>query len=200
MNSRKIGDEAEEFVARSLIEAGYVTEIHPRTFRIIHLKDGKTIQISQDNDYHGSFDVKAERADHMLYVQVKFLGDNTKTRDEKRKIDKLYPFLFDYQKIQIWYVRKEWVSEPRRHKEFRYKILERRDIAEEKKGSFHTFTWNWIEIPPSISFSSSNSSFTNDTQSMPSNKTSKEKDPPQIVSKLKGNKNKPAGKSDKEGK
>ena len=73
MNKKAIGDTAEHFVSDYLSNLGYKCEIHPRTYKIIHLKEGKTIVVSSDNDYHNSFDVKAEGPDCMIYAQVKFM-------------------------------------------------------------------------------------------------------------------------------
>ena len=73
MNKREKGDSAEQFVADYLTSWGYKCEIHPRTYKVIHLKGGKSIVVSSDNDYHNSFDVKAEGPDCMIYAQVKFM-------------------------------------------------------------------------------------------------------------------------------
>ena len=67
---KQIGDLAEKAVAEALRKRGYIAEIHPRTFRLIHIAQ-KLIQISQDNDYHNCFDIKAEGEYNMIYVQVK---------------------------------------------------------------------------------------------------------------------------------
>ena len=73
MNKRELGDEGEHFVADYLSRRHYATEIHPRTFKVLHLPNGKTIVVSKDNDYHNSFDVKAEGQYNMIYAQVKFM-------------------------------------------------------------------------------------------------------------------------------
>ena len=49
MNKREKGDSAEQFVADYLSHLGYKCEIHPRTYKVIHLKGGKTIVVSSDN-------------------------------------------------------------------------------------------------------------------------------------------------------
>ena len=50
MNKKAIGDTAEHFVADYLSNLGYKCEIHPRTYKVIHLKGGKSIVVSSDND------------------------------------------------------------------------------------------------------------------------------------------------------
>lgn len=195
MSNKKKGDDAEKFVASILQGFGYIAEIHPRTFKLIHLKNGKVIQVSKENDFHGSFDIKAERFDHMIYAQVKFMGENTKTRDEKRNIDRLYSFQFEYQRIQIWYVWKEWVKTPRRHKEYKFRIIERVGFNEKRKGSYHTFEGDWKEIYPS----NGTDPFTKKIyQTMTSNYTLEQTPPSQIVSKLELNINNSPGKPIKE--
>ncbi len=129
MNKKAAGDEAEHFVADYLTAYGYKCEIHPRTYKVIHLKGGKTIVVSSDNDYHNSFDVKAEGPDCMIYAQVKFMPDGTVSSGHistaKETIDKNYPYDFTYQRIQVWQVWKEWVKVPNRHKEFKFRVWER---------------------------------------------------------------------------
>ena len=129
MNKREKGDSAEQFVADYLSSLGYKCEIHPRTYKVIHLKGGKSIVVSSDNDYHNSFDVKAEGPDYMIYAQVKFMPDGTVSSghisNAKETIDKNYPYDFAYQRIQVWQVWKEWVKKPRRHKEFGFRVWER---------------------------------------------------------------------------
>ena len=146
MNKKAIGDAAEKFVADYLSNLGYKCEIHPRTHKVVHLPHNKTIVVSQDNDYHNSFDVKAEGPDCMIYAQVKFMPDGTVSSGHishaKRNIDKNYPYNFTYQKIQVWMVWKEWVKKPHRHKEFRYRVWERHMVAD-------SFVWeeiNWNEL------------------------------------------------------
>lgn len=121
---RQIGDMAEKAVAEALRKQGYIVEIHPRTFRLIHIGKLKTIQISQDNDYHNCFDIKAEGEQGMIYVQVK--TNKTDISRARHKIDKLYPHDFPYQKIQVWHAVRSWVPHPRRHKEFTFRVWERR--------------------------------------------------------------------------
>ena len=77
MNKKSVGDTAEHFVSDYLTSLGYKCEIHPRTYKVIHLKGGKTIVVSSDNDYHNAFDVKAEGKSYMIYSQVKFMPDGT---------------------------------------------------------------------------------------------------------------------------
>ena len=129
MNKKAIGDTAEKFVADYLSMFGYKCEIHPRTYKVLHLKGGKTIVVSTDNDYHNSFDVKAEGHEHMIYAQVKFMPDGTVSSghisDARAKINRNYPYDFAYQRIQVWQIWKEWVKTPHRHKEFMYRVWER---------------------------------------------------------------------------
>ena len=129
MNKKSIGDTAEHFVADYLTSLGYKCEIHPRTYKVLHLKGGKTIVVSSDNDYHNAFDVKAEGQSYMIYAQVKFMPDGTVSSghisDAKDKIDRNYPHDFSYQRIQVWQVWKEWVKSPHRHKEFKFRVWER---------------------------------------------------------------------------
>ncbi|KPV42711.1 hypothetical protein SE19_09165, partial [Acidiplasma aeolicum] len=129
MNKKESGDEAEHFVADYLSDYRYKCEIHPRTYKILHLPDGRTIVVSRDNDYHNSFDVKAEGYFNMIYAQVKLMPGPTVSSghisDAMQKIDKNYPYNFPYQRIQVWMVWKEWVKQPRRHKEFKFRVWER---------------------------------------------------------------------------
>ena len=129
MNKRELGDEGEHFVADYLSRRHYATEIHPRTFKVLHLPNGKTIVVSKDNDYHNSYDVKAEGQYNMIYAQVKFMPSGIVSSGNistgMKKIDKNYPYNFPYQRLQVWMVWKEWVPKPRRHKEFRFRVWER---------------------------------------------------------------------------
>ena len=146
MNKKAIGDTTEHFVADYLTSLGYKCEIHPRTFKTIHLKNGKTIVVSSDNDYHNAFDVKAEGQSYMIYAQVKFMPDGTVSSghisDAKDKIDKNYPYDFPYQRIQVWQVWKEWIKTPRRHKEYRLRVWERHS----NDGSFIWREINFNEL------------------------------------------------------
>ena len=150
MNKKAIGDTAEHFVADYLSRFGYKCEIHPRTHKVLHLKGGKTIVVSQDNDYHNAFDVKAEGPDCMIYAQVKFMPDGTVSSGHishaKRNIDKNYPYNFTYQKIQVWMVWKEWVKEPHRHREFKVRVWERRGYDEKVVSGIHKIVGRWEEI------------------------------------------------------
>ncbi len=119
-STRKIGDDAEKYVASLLENEGYIVEIHPRTFRRI----GKAY-ISKDNDYHNVFDIKAEGPMDMIYVQVKYKEDRKHNSDAMKKIDALYPYAFPYQRVMYARVWKVWSNEGRRHKEYRMEIYER---------------------------------------------------------------------------
>jgi len=138
MSSTTTGNKGEQFVAQFLKSLGFVVEVHPRTFRTIRTQK-KVFQISQDNDFHNCFDVKAEGPEFMVYAQVKAMGANTHAHDEKKKIEQMYPHDFPYIRKQIWYVGKEWVKQPHRHKEWKIiRILELqgdtwRDMWEEKE-------------------------------------------------------------------
>ena len=146
MNKRELGDEGEHFVADYLSQRHYATEIHPRTFKVLHIK-GKTIVVSQDNDYHNSFDVKAECPYHMIYAQVKMMPSGIVSSGNisaaMKKIDRDYPYNFLYQRIQVWGVWKEWVPKPRRHKEFRFRVWERHMQAD-------SFLWEEIDFERTI--------------------------------------------------
>ena len=144
-SKKKIGDEAEQFVAEVLREHNYLTEVHPRTFRIIYLH-GKPIQVSQDNDYHNLFDVKAEKWDHMIYAQVKFEIDKANVSTAQKKIDKDYTYEFSYQRIQTWQVWKEWVKEPHRHKEYRFRIQERQGFTDTFWKGTYIVKGNWVDV------------------------------------------------------
>ena len=125
-NKKKTGDMAEKFVSEILIEYLFLTEIHPRTFRLIHIK-GRTIQVAQDNDYHNLYDIKAEGPLFMIYAQVKFEEVKRNITTAQKNIDKLYPYEFPYQKIQTWQVWDEWVKpqKGRMYKIKKYEIQER---------------------------------------------------------------------------
>ena len=146
MSTRKVGDDGEQFVADLFRKNGFIVEVHPRTFRTLYLH-GKKMQISKDNDYHNVFDVKAERSDCMVYAQVKVEEKKSNTSLAQKHIDVYFPYEFPYQKIQTWMLWKEWVAEPRRHKEFRYIIQERQGFTDKtwtyegnpyKKGNWKT--------------------------------------------------------------
>ena len=129
MNKKALGDSGEQFVSDFLSHHKYNCEIHPRTYKILHLPNGKTIVVSSDNDYYNSFDVKAEGPYHMIYAQVKYMPSATISSGHisqaMKNIDRNYPYDFPYQKIQVWMVWKQWVKEPRRHKEFKFRVWER---------------------------------------------------------------------------
>ena len=146
------GDLGEQFVSSCLDKIGYITEIHPRTYRTVYLKGGKKILVSLDNDYHNSFDVKGEREDGMIYAQVKWFTSGTVNSghisDARRKINKNYPYFFPYQRLQVWMVWEEWVSTPgqRRHKEWNFRVWQRFGMIEGRIRGIHAFTWDWKEV------------------------------------------------------
>ena len=151
MKSRKKkGDEAEKFVAetiKKITDYLYLVEIHPRTFRLLHL-GGKVIQVSQDNDYHNLFDVKAEGPEYMIYIQVKFEEEKSNVSKAQKDIDTYYPYEFPYQRIQTWQVWEEWVKpeKGRRHKEFRFRIQERRGFTNTMWRNTEVRKGKWITI------------------------------------------------------
>ncbi|MGP6221069.1 hypothetical protein [Caldiplasma sukawensis] len=146
------GDLGEQFVSGILNQIGYITEIHPRTYRSVHLKGGKRILVSLDNDYHNSFDVKGEREDGMIYAQVKWFKSGTVDSGHisaaRRKINKNYPYFFKYQRLQVWMVWKEWASTPGkpRHKEWNFRVWQRFGLIESRTKGIHTFAWDWKEV------------------------------------------------------
>lgn len=148
-SNKQKGDEGEIFVSSVLQVIRYITEIHPRTYRPVFLPNGKRIMVSQDNDFHNSFDVKGERVDGMLYAQVKWyksgIIDGGHIAAARRTIDKNYPYFFPYQKIQIWMVWKEWVKRPgeRRHKEWNFRVWQRYEPIEHNENGYHLFKWDW---------------------------------------------------------
>ena len=145
MNKKELGDEGEHFVSDYLASLNYATEIHPRTYKVLHIK-GKTIVVSKDNDYHNSFDVKAEGQSNMIYAQVKMMPSGIVSSGNisaaMKKIDRDYPYDFPYQRIQVWMVWKEWVRQPRRHKEFKFRVWERHI----NNGCFIWEEINWNEL------------------------------------------------------
>lgn len=130
MNSKERGNEGEKFVFNYLVQLGYVVEIHPRTSRPVFLH-GKTIYVSSDNDYHNNFDVKAERADGMIYAQVKVEAKKSNISTAQKNIDHDYPYQFPYQRIQTWQLWKEWEKNEKgyRHKVFKVRIQERHGFS-----------------------------------------------------------------------
>ena len=146
------GDLGEQFVSGVLNQIGYISEIHPRTYRTVYLKGGKKMMVSQDNDYHNSFDVKGEREDGMVYAQVKWFKSGTvdsgHISDARRKINKNYPYFFPYQRLQVWMVWKEWASTrgKRRHKEWNFRVWQRGKPEEINERGIHYFRWDWIEV------------------------------------------------------
>lgn len=145
MNSKQKGNAGEKFVAEKLKELGFLTETHPRTFRIIHV-NGRQIQVSQDNDYYNLFDVKAEKQEYMIYAQVKVEKEKIHTSTAQKDIDRLFPYEFAYQSIQTWQLWKEWVPKPRRHTEFFFRIQERRGFTDRFWGKTEIRKGNWVEI------------------------------------------------------
>ncbi len=141
------GDEAEQFVAMKMKEKYPLVEVHPRTFRLLYI-NGRQIQVSKDNDYHNLFDTKAEGPEGMIYAQVKFEEDEEKHHlsDAQRNIDRDYPYEFPYQKIQTWQVWKEWVKEPRRHKELRFRIQERQGFTDNFWGKSEIRKGKWVDV------------------------------------------------------
>ena len=150
------GDIGEQFVSSILESMGYVTEIHPRTFRQVYLKGGRKLMVSQDNDYHRSFDVKGERHDGMIYAQVKWSRSGAVSSghisDARRKIDKHYPYFFPYQRLQVWMVWRDWVKNgnERRHKEWFFRVWERGKPIEHNENGYHFFEWPWKEITDEV--------------------------------------------------
>lgn len=152
MNRRQKGDKAEHFVAEHLANLGYVVEIHPRTFRPVRIKGGRTVMVSKDNDYHNAFDVKAEGLFSMIYAQVKYMPDGTASNGNiagaRRTVDQEYPYNFSYVRPQVWLVWETWIPKPRRHKEFRFRVQERYGFsaAAWKKDGESFPKGNWIEV------------------------------------------------------
>ena len=108
--------------------------------------------VSQDNDFHNSFDIKGERVDGMLYAQVKWYPTGAinggHIAQAKKKIDMNYPHYFPYQRLQIWMVWKEWIKRPgeRRHKEWNFRVWQRYEPIERNEDGYHFFKWVWKEI------------------------------------------------------
>ena len=155
MNKKQIGNEGEKFVADFLRNLGFITEIHPRSSRMI-VANGRRIYVSLDNDYHNLFDVKAERSDCMIYAQVKFdrQGNKNHLSEAQKNTDRNYSYQFPYQRIQTWQLWKEWIKtgKGRRHKEFRFRIQERKGFTDSKtwKKDADIFPkGNWVDLNPS---------------------------------------------------
>ena len=145
VSNKEKGDEAEQFVATTMREKYPLVEVHPRTYRPIYI-NGKRILVSKDNDYHTLFDNKAEGPQGMLYAQVK-LGDKKHNISTAQKsIDKDFPYEFSYMKIQTWQVWKEWVKEPHRHKEFRFRIQERQGFTNKCWNRTNIRKGNWVDV------------------------------------------------------
>ena len=152
MNPKKTGNEGEKFVADFLENLGFLVEIHPRSSRMI-FANGHRIYVSQDNDYHNLFDVKAERSDYMIYAQVKVQTTDKKEHmsTAQKDIDHDYPYQFPYQRIQTWQLWKEWVKPEgkRKHKEFMFRIQERKGFTGNKTWKKNADVFpkgNWTEI------------------------------------------------------
>lgn len=198
-SNKQKGDEGEIFVSSVLQVIRYITEIHPRTYRPVFLPNGKRIMVSQDNDFHNSFDIKGERADGMLYAQVKWyksgIIDGGHIAAARRTINKNYPYFFPYQKIQIWMVWKEWVKRPgeRRHKEWNFRVWQRYEPIEHNENGYHFFKWVWKEITDEVreEYESYQNPIKLKSNALEEcNYTMDENEGAQIVLKLNGNKNK----------
>ena len=154
MNRKQKGDKAEHFVAEYLANLAFVVEIHPRTFRPVRIKGGRTVMVSKDNDYHNAFDIKAEGIGGMIYAQVKYMPDGTASSGHiagaRRTIDCEYPYDFSYIRPQVWLVWETWVkpAKGRRHKEIRFRVQERYGFSGTTwKQDGETFPkGNWVEI------------------------------------------------------
>ena len=147
-SSRKTGDDAEKFVAETIRNSfNFLVEIHPRTFRLLHL-GGKVIQVSQDNDYYNLFDIKAEGPECMIYIQVKVEELKANASRAQKDIDTYYPYEFPYQRIQTWQLWKEWVKSEkgRRRKEYRYRIQERKGFSDTFWKGTEIRKGNWVEV------------------------------------------------------
>ena len=143
--NKQKGDEAEQFVAEKMREKYPLVEVHPRTFRLLYI-NGRQIQVSKDNDYHNLFDTKAEGHDGMIYAQVKVEDEKANVSNAQKLIDRDYPYEFPYQRIQTWQVWKEWVKEPRRHKEFRFRIQERQGVTHKFWGKSGIRKGKWVDV------------------------------------------------------
>ncbi|WP_075057056.1 hypothetical protein [Thermogymnomonas acidicola] len=80
----------------------------------------------------------------MTYDQVKYEEEKSNTSAAQKRIDMLYPHVLHYQRIRTWQVWKSWVSSPRRHKEYDFRVWERTgstwiEITEEMKGELNEF-------------------------------------------------------------
>ena len=154
MNRKQKGDKAEHFVAEYLANLAFVVEIHPRTFRPVRIKGGRTVMVSKDNDYHNAFDIKAEGIAGMIYAQVKYMPDGTASSGHiagaRRTIDCEYPYDFSYIRPQVWLVWETWVKpeKGRRHKEVRFRIQERHGFGSKmwKKDGELFPKGNWVEL------------------------------------------------------
>ena len=145
VSNKEKGDEAEQFVATTMREKYPLVEVHPRTYRPIYI-NGKRILVSKDNDYHTLFDNKAEGPQGMLYAQVKLEDEKTNISTAQKKIDEYFPYEFTYMKIQTWQVWKEWVKEPHRHKEFRFRIQERQGFTNKYWNKSTIRKGNWVDV------------------------------------------------------
>ena len=145
VTTKQKGDEAEKFVATTMREKYPLVEIHPRTYKPIYVH-GKRILVSKDNDYHNLFDDKGEGPQGMLYAQVKVGDKKHHISTAQKKIDKDFPYEFSYMKIQTWQVWKEWVKEPHRHKEFRFRIQERQGFTDKFWNKSKIRKGNWVDV------------------------------------------------------
>ena len=198
-SAKKKGDDGEKFVFFVLKAMGYISEMHPRTFRPVFLKGGMQVMVSQDNDYHNAFDLKAERYDHMIYAQVKWMSSGETVRNDikeaRENIEKKYPYFFPYQRLQVWMVWREWVkrANERRHKEWRFRVWQRGKPEEINERGIHFFKWDWKEVTEEVrkEYESYQDlpklKFDKTTEC---NNTMSKKEAPQIVSKSAVNKNK----------
>lgn len=141
-SKNKTGDEGEKFVHDKLIEMGYLSETHPRTFRLIYI-NGKRIQVSQDNDYYRLFDEKSESRKWMIYSQVKIEDSKANTSAAQKEIDKSYPYEFPYQRILTWQL---WKEKEGRKTEMKFRIQERKGFTEKFWKRTDAKKGNWVDI------------------------------------------------------
>jgi len=121
--TRQLGRQLERKVEKILSKSGFVTQIHPLTHRMIKIK-GKTVYISEDNDFFNVFDGISVKETECIFWQS---GTLVNVSHKRKKIDDTNLF-FDWARILVF----SWYKENNR---WCY------NVQEKIRNSDNTFSW-----------------------------------------------------------